>query len=104
MKNNYDYVIIDSAPCLLVSDTLEISKFRNLIDSTIYVVRANYTDNSLMSFIRELKDDNKLINLNLILNSVGKSSKYGYKYNYQYGYGYQYGYNYGYGYGYGIDK
>ena len=52
------------------------------------------------------KNQGKLKNINIVLNSVGNSSKYGYKYGYQYGYkyGYQYAYNYGYGYGYSEDK
>ena len=103
LKNIYDYVIIDSAPCLLVSDTFEISK---LADLTLYVIRANFSEKTLLNFIRESKDQGKLKNINIVLNSVGNSSKYGYKYGYQYGYkyGYQYGYNYGYGYGYSEDK
>ena len=99
----YDYIIIDSAPCLLVSDTFEISKH---VNTTLYVVRSNFTDNKLCSFINETCDQKKLTNINLVLNSVGNSQFYGYKYGYQYGYkyGYKYGYNYGYGYGYSEEK
>lgn len=99
LKRNYEYIIIDSAPCLLVSDTFEISKN---IDTTLYVVRSNYSSIELCKFINECFDENKLRGLNLILNGVGNSSAYGYKYGYQYGYryGYKYSYNYGYGYGY----
>ncbi|OUU29289.1 MAG: hypothetical protein CBB97_02685 [Candidatus Endolissoclinum sp. TMED37] len=103
VKNVYDYVIIDSAPCLLVSDTFEISKY---VDTTIYVVRSNFSEVKLCKFINECKDQEKLSNINLVLNGVGQSQSYGYKYSYQYGYryGYKYGYNYGYGYGYSEDK
>ena len=99
-KNIYDYVIVDSAPCLLVSDTLEISK---LCDMTLYVFRANYTPSDLSTFIKELVNTDKVNNLSLVFNGVGDSNFYGYKYGYQYGYsyGYKYAYNYGYGYGYG---
>ena len=97
----YDYVVIDSAPCLLVSDTFEISKN---VDSTLYVVRANFTDKNLMSFVEESYQLNKFPGINIVLNSVGNSAKYGYKYGYQYGYQYGYRYNYGYGYGYSEDK
>ncbi len=102
-KKIYDYVIVDSAPCLLVSDTFEITKN---VDSTIYVVRSNHTEINVVDFINELNDTNKLKNMFIVLNSVGHSHAYGYKYGYQYGYkyGYKYGYNYGYGYGYGQDK
>ncbi len=103
IKDKYDYIIIDSAPCILVSDTFEISKF---VDTTLYVTRSNYSDINLCEFINECKNLKKLSNINLILNSVGNSRKYGYQYGYQYGYkyGYKYGYNYGYGYGYSEDK
>ena len=101
LREIYDYVIIDSAPCLLVSDTFEISKH---IDTTLYVVRANFTDKNICTFINECHNSNKLKNISLILNSVGSAASYGYRYGYGYKYGYQYGYNYGYGYGYNEDK
>lgn len=103
VKKDYDYIIIDSAPCLLVSDTFEISKF---VDYTFYIVRSNHTDSKLCEFINECSSQNKLNKINIVFNSVGKSTKYGYKYGYQYGYkyGYKYGYSYNYGYGYGYEE
>ncbi len=101
LKLIYDYIVIDSAPCVLVSDTFEISKY---IDATAYVVRSNYTDIQLTDYINECKNEDKLKNMNIILNSVGSSTSYGYKYGYQYGYKYGYQYNYGYGYGYSEDE
>ena len=83
LKLIYDYIVIDSAPCVLVSDTFEISKY---IDATAYVVRSNYTDIQLTDYINECKNEDKLKNMNIILNSVGSSTSYGYKYGYQYGY------------------
>lgn len=103
LKTKFDYIIIDSAPCLVVSDTYEIAP---IVDGTVYVTRANYTDSLVMNFINELNDSKKLPKISLVLNAVGNSASYGYKYGYQYGYkyGYNYSYNYGYGYGYGTDK
>ena len=103
IKKVYDYVIIDSAPCLLVSDTFKIS---SKADTTVYALRSNFTSKKIKKFIIDAKKYNKLKDINLVLNSVGNSLSYGYKYGYQYGYkyGYGYGYNYGYGYGYGNDK
>ncbi len=102
-KKLYDHIIIDSAPCLLVSDTFEISKY---VDTTVYVIRSNYSQTNLTDFILESYNQKKLPNLNMVLNSVGISRAYGYRYSYQYGYqyDYKYGYNYGYGYGYLEDK
>tara|TARA_B100000989_G_C19530470_1_gene469446 strand:- start:1569 stop:3971 length:2403 start_codon:yes stop_codon:yes gene_type:complete len=100
LKNEFDHIIIDSAPCLIVSDTFQIS---NLADNTVYVVRANHTDQKILDFINETSL--KLASVGLVLNSVGSSASYGYKYGYQYGYkyGYRYAYNYGYGYNYKSD-
>ena len=99
MKNKYDYIVIDSAPCLLVSDTFQ---YLDYADSVVYLFRANFTDAKIVDFINEMYSTKNIKNFNLVLNAVGNSSSYGYKYGYQYGYkyGYKYGYNYGYGYGY----
>lgn len=103
LKLEYDYIIIDSAPCLLVSDTFQ---FIDLADSVIFLFRANFTDSKVTDFINETYLTKKIKNFNIVLNAVGNSAAYGYKYGYQYGYryGYNYSYNYGYGYGYGNDK
>jgi len=103
LRNDYDYIIVDSAPCLLVSDTFQYIDFA---DSVIYLYRANYTDSKIIDFINETYIGKKIKNFNVVLNSVGNSVAYGYKYGYQYGYkyGYKYGYNYGYGYGYSSDS
>ncbi len=98
LNEKYDYIVIDSAPCLLVADTLSIARFA---DTSIFVVRANYTKSDVLDFIKELKQDTKIRDLNLILNGVGNSRSYGYSYSYSYGY--KYSYNYGYGYGYKKD-
>lgn len=97
LKNKYDHVVIDSAPCLLVSDTFSLN---NLVDCTIYVIRSNYSSKNLSVFVNECFHERKLKNMSLVLNSVGVSDAYGYKYGYQYGYnyGYKYAYNYGYKY------
>ena len=99
LKKSYDYIVVDSAPCLLVADTFKISKF---FKTTLCVVRSNHTSKHVASFLRDLHKEKKLNNMSLVLNGVGSSKAYGYKYGYQYGY--QYGYNYGYGYGYTEDK
>ena len=103
MKIDYDYVIIDSAPCLLVSDTLQYIDF---VDSVVFLFRSNFTESKIVDFINELSESKKIKNLNIVLNAVGNSASYGYKYGYQYGYryGYKYAYNYGYGYGYSSDS
>lgn len=81
-------MIIDSSPCLLVSDTLE---FSHLADSTLMVVRSGFSERQLISFPERLIADKKLINTAYILNGIEtKNAGYGYGYSYNYGCGYGY--------------
>lgn len=84
-KELYDYVIVDTAPTILVTDTMLISQ---LADATIYLARANYTEKNLLKFSKELNETKKLKNMAYVINSVGASKSYGYGYNYGYNYGY----------------
>ncbi len=84
-KTLYDFVIVDTAPTILVTDTLLISK---LADATIYLLRADYTEKNLLEFSKNLNDSGKLKNMAYVINGVGASRSYGYSYNYGYGYGY----------------
>lgn len=93
-KNEYDFVIIDTPPTLLVTDTLVIS---HLVDTTLYVVRADYTPKKILEFSVNLSDKGKLKNMAYVINNVGSNYKgygtYGYNYKYNYAYGYGYGYD-----------
>lgn len=102
-RKEYDYIIVDSAPTLLVTDTLLIA---NLSDLVVYVTRADVTEEQLVEYSRGLNEDGKIKHMAYIVNSIGWMNVYGYsyKYNYNYGYSYRYNYNYGYGYGYGFDE
>lgn len=82
-KDLYDLVIVDSAPTILVTDTLLINKYA---DVTAYVTRANYTDNSLLGFVSDAIKDGKLKNVAVIVNNV-KLANFGYGNKYGYGYG-----------------
>ena len=84
-KQEYDYIIVDTAPTILVTDTMLISQ---LADATIYLVRANYTEKNLLNFSRDLFESGKLNNIAYVLNSVDTNKAYGYGYNYGYNYGY----------------
>jgi capsular exopolysaccharide synthesis family protein len=87
-RSLYDYIIVDTAPTIGVTDTLLISKFA---DATIYVTRANYTEKSLLEHSNALSKNNKLKNMAYVVNHVGDNNVYGYSYRYNYGYGYGYG-------------
>ncbi|WP_299531869.1 tyrosine-protein kinase family protein [Ulvibacterium sp.] len=78
-KEAYDYMVVDTAPTMLVADTLLISKYA---DITLYVMRAGFTDKKLLNFSKDLHNKRKLANMAFVLNDVSpKDSK-------QYGYGY----------------
>ena len=85
VKDKYDYVVVDTAPTMLVTDTLLISQHA---DFTVYVTRAEYTDKRLLKFPVELYHEKKLRNMAFVVNNVSVSN---YGYGNKYGYGYTYG-------------
>ena len=99
LKKNFDYVILDTAPVGMVTDTLLIGR---VADLSVYVCRADYTRKAEFTLINELAENNKLPNLCIAINGLNFQKK---KYGYYYGYG-KYGKYYGYGkrYGYGEYK
>ena len=100
LKKNFDYVILDTAPVGMVTDTLLIGR---VADLSVYVCRADYTHKNEYTLINELAVNNKLPSLCTVINGLDlKRRKYGYYYGYgKYGKYYGYGKRYGYGYGYG---
>ena len=81
-KANYDYVLIDTAPVSLVTDTLLIS---DSADITMYVVRANYLDKRMLAIPKELYQDNRLKNMAMVVNDVDFTKGYGYGENHNKG-------------------
>ncbi|MDO6759428.1 polysaccharide biosynthesis tyrosine autokinase [Tamlana sp. 2_MG-2023] len=76
----YDYVVVDTAPSMLVTDTLLMHKYAA---HTLYVTRAGYTEKRILNFAKELKEANKLNHMMLVVNDVkeanfGYGAKYGY--------------------------
>ena len=82
LRPKFDYIIIDSAPVSLVSDTLIINR---IADANVYVCRANYSSKTNLKFANELMEEGKLKNMLLLINDV-KNFHYGYGYGYGYGY------------------
>lgn len=80
-KNQYDYIIIDTPPSKLVTDTLILSSYADLI---VYVVRANYLDKRLLKSMRTLLQKDRTQNIGMLLNGTDeKKSGYGYSYGYK---------------------
>ena len=84
VKQEYDIVIVDTAPVNLVTDTLLIGKYADMF---MYVVRANYLDKRLLAVPQELYNEQKLPNMAIVLNDTDPKRSYGYGYG-GYGYGY----------------
>ena len=81
LRKTYDYVIVDTAPIGLVSDTLQAGR---ITDVTVIVCRADYTEKSAFGMINELVYSEKLPNVCVVINGIDMSRK---KYGYAYGYG-----------------
>ncbi len=81
LKDKYDYIMIDTAPVGLVTDTLQISR---VADASIYMCRADYTPKSSFNLVNALANENKLPNMAVVLNGIDMSKR---KYSYYYGYG-----------------
>ncbi len=96
LRQNYDYIVVDSAPAGLVSDAFILQEFA---DITLYIIRQQFTLLKQLEFISELTESGKLNNVSIVVNDVTMGGRYGY-YGYNYGYGYSYSYKYGYGYKY----
>lgn len=82
LEENYDYIVVDTAPVSLVTDTLLISSYADL---TIYVVKENYSDKRLLTIPEKYYQDKRLVNLAILLNyaSSNMSGAYGYGYGYE---------------------
>ena len=82
LKEKYDYIILDTAPLMLVTDSFLISE---VADITLYVTRSKYTEKSLIDFANKAIDAGKIKNVAFVLNDVDKD---------YFGYGNKYGYGY----------
>ena len=80
LREHYDYVIVDTPPVGLVSDTLSAAR---VADMTIMVCRADYSPRNNFQLINALHHDNKMPKITLVLNGIDlKKRKYGYYYGY----------------------
>ncbi|MUH36580.1 polysaccharide biosynthesis tyrosine autokinase [Zobellia amurskyensis] len=83
VSESYDYVIVDTAPLMVVTDTLLISEYADLL---LYVTRAGVTETSAVDYPIKLQEEGKIKGLSFIVNDVD-SSNLGYGGKYGYGYG-----------------
>jgi capsular exopolysaccharide synthesis family protein len=86
LREEFDYILIDSAPVSQVTDTLILNR---VADATVYVCRANYSSKGNLRFANDMMTQNRLKNMVLVVNDVDE-------FHHAYGYGYGRGYGYGY--------
>ena len=82
VKEQFDYIVVDTAPVGLVADSLLLNKYADMF---IYVARANFLDKRLLNIAESLYDENKLKNMSILLNCSDYKRNYGYGYSYGYG-------------------
>lgn len=94
LQEEFDVVVVDSAPVGMVSDGFVLA---NYADATLFVVRHNYTFKKQLSLVDAVYTEKKLPHMSLVINDVKAQVGYGSYQGYvNYGYG-------GYGYGYRND-
>lgn len=81
LRETYDYILVDTAPVGLVTDTLQIGR---VCDATVVMCRADFTAKSSFEMINSISDEKKLPNMCIVINGIDMSKK---KYGYYYGYG-----------------
>jgi Mrp family chromosome partitioning ATPase len=82
LKQEYDYIILDTPPVGLVSDALELAQY---CDVTLYIVRQNYTKKDMIALLNNRIKRGELNNTSIILNGQENKAKYGTGYGYGYG-------------------
>ena len=92
-KKEFDYIIIDTPPVAIVTDTLLLAKY---VDVNLFIVRQRYTSRNTLELIEQLRNQSEMKNMAIVINDINISGYYGYgmRYGYSMGYGYSYGYNY----------
>ncbi len=85
LKQNYDYIILDTPPVGLVADALELAQY---CDVTLYIIRQNYTKKDMITLLNNREKRGELNNISIVFNGFENKAKYGYAYGYGFDYGY----------------
>ena len=81
LKNDYDYIVVDTAPTIYVTDTFLIAE---QADATVYMIKQDLTEKKLIGHINSLNRTGKLNNINLVFNGISSETNLGYGYGYTY--------------------
>jgi capsular exopolysaccharide synthesis family protein len=96
-KEMFDYIVFDTPPVGIVTDTLLLSPYVNM---NLFIVRQRYSARNTLELIEQLREQGQIKNMGIVINDIKLTGYYGYGIRYGgYSYGYHYGYNY-YGNGY----
>jgi tyrosine-protein kinase Etk/Wzc len=92
-KQEFDYIIFDTPPVAIVTDTLLLAPY---VDVNLFIVRQRYTSCNTLELIEQLNNQGEIKNMAIVINDISLTGYYGYgmRYGYGHGYGYSYGYNY----------
>jgi capsular exopolysaccharide synthesis family protein len=100
LKNEFDYIVLDTPPIGLVAEGLDLIQYADII---LYMIRQNVTRKNYLNIINELYEKEQNKKIGLVFNDINFASIYGYGYGtYGFGYGESVGYGYNASYGYGI--
>jgi len=90
-QKEFDYIIIDTPPVALVTDSILISQYA---DASIFMIRQKYSSKHVFELMNTIEVNKKMQHVNILVNDLKIPKYYGYSYGYAYGYGYGYGYGY----------
>jgi len=88
-KKEFDYIIIDTPPVALVTDSILISRYAS---ASIFMIRQKYSSKHVFELMNTIEVNKKMQHVNILVNDLKIPKYYGYSYGYAYGYGYGYGY------------
>ncbi len=84
-KKEYDYIVLDTPPIAIVTDTLTL---KDVLDAFIFVIRHNYSDKQVIELANNIYEKKLINNAGIVVNDIQVKGYYGYSYRYGYGYGY----------------
>jgi len=90
-KKEFDYIIVDTPPVAMVTDSILISRYA---DVSIFMIRQKYSSKHEFELMNSIEINKKMQHVNILVNDLKIPKYYGYSYGYAYGYGYGYGYGY----------
>ena len=86
-RRDFDYIILDTPPVAIVTDTLTL---KNVFDIFVFVIRHNYSDKQVVGLVNSIKERGLVDNVGIIINDILVKGYYGYSYKYGYSYNYDY--------------